>query len=180
MPCAPFIILGTLLLILQTSFLPTMPGWFAKLDPLFVLVVFVIVRLDPYRGAVLVLYFGMLTDIFSGIYSGLHPVTYLTLHFMIKLLSRPFVLNEPPHQIPLVITSYFFVLGLIHMITTFLSPNVTSLWNWKEIIVRMLLLAIITMPLFSLYDLSMTKISPKKALGILIKPRNKNRFRDDF
>ncbi len=180
MPCAPFIILGTVLLVLQTSFLPLLPGWFAKLDPLFVLVVFVAVRIDPYRGALLVIYFGMLTDIFSGIYSGLHPVVYLTLHFFIKLLSRPLVLNEPPHQIPLVLSSYFFVLSLTHLITSFLSPDVASLWNWKEIIVRLLLLALITMPLFSLYDFTMTKLSPKKALEILIKPRNKNRFRSDI
>lgn len=180
MPCAPFIILGTLLLVLQTSILPIMPGWFAKIDPLFVLVVFVSVRLDPYRGALLVIYFGMLTDIFSGIYSGLHPVVYLALHFTINLLSRPLVLNEPPHQIPLVLSSYLFVLSLTHMITTFLSPEAVSLWNWKEIFVRLLLLTLITMPLFSLYDFSMTRLSPKKALEILIKPRNKNRFRDNF
>ncbi|MEN8258533.1 MAG: hypothetical protein ABFS09_11790 [Thermodesulfobacteriota bacterium] len=180
MPCAPFIILGTLLLILQTSLLPVLPGWFAKLDPFFVLVVFVTVRFDPYRGALLVIYCGMLTDIFSGIYSGLHPVVYMALHFMVKLLSKPLVLNEPPHQIPLVLTSYFFVLSLTHMITSFLSPEVASLWNWKDIIVRMMLLALVTMPLFSLYDFTMSRLSPKKALQVLIKPRNKNRFRDNF
>ncbi|MDR9500538.1 MAG: rod shape-determining protein MreD [Desulfurivibrionaceae bacterium] len=180
MPCAPFILVATLLLILQTSFLPGLPGWFAKIDPLFVLVVFVSVRLDPYRGALLIIYIGMLTDIFSGIYSGLHPVIYLALHFMIKLLSRPLVLNEPPHQIPLVLASYIFVMGLTHMITTLLSPEAISLWSWKEIIVRLLLLALITMPLFSLYDYIMNRLSPKKALQILIKPGNKNRFRDDF
>lgn len=180
MPCAPFIIIGTLLLILQTSFLSVLPGWFTKLDPLFVLVVYVTVRLDPYRGALLVIYFGMITDIFSGIYSGLHPVVYLALHFMVQLLSRPLVLNEPPHQIPLVVTSYIFVMGLIHLITSWLSPEVISLWSWKEIIVRLLLLAIITMPLFRFYDFTLDRLSPKKALEILIKPRNKNRFRDDF
>lgn len=180
MPCAPFILLGTLLLVLQTSFFPILPGWFAALDPLFVLVVFVSVRLDPYRGALLIIYFGMLTDIFSGIYSGLHPVVYLTLHFMIKLLSKPLVLNEPPHQIPLVLTSSFLVLSLTHLTTTFLAPEVTSLWSWKEIIVRLLLLALITMPLFSFYDFTMRRLSPQKALEILIKPRNKNRFRSDY
>lgn len=180
MPCAPFIILGTILLVLQTSLLPVLPGWFAKLDPLFVLVVFVTVRFDPYRGAILAIYLGMLTDIFSGIYSGLHPVVYLALHFMVKLLSKPLVLNEPPHQIPLVLTSYFFVISLTHMVTSFMAPEVTSLWSWKDIIVRMLLLSLVTMPLFSLYDFTMSKLSPRKALQILIKPRNKNRFRDDF
>lgn len=180
MPCAPFIILGTLLLILQTSFIPMLPGWFSQIDPLFVLLVFVIIRLDLYRGALLVIYLGMLTDIFSGIYSGLHPVVYLALYCMVKLLSRPLVLDELPHQIPLVLTSYFFVLSLTHMITTFLSPDATSLWNWKEIIVHLLLLALITMPLFSFFDFTISRLSPKKALEILIKPRNKNRFRDDF
>ncbi|PLX48306.1 MAG: hypothetical protein C0613_11070 [Desulfobulbaceae bacterium] len=180
MPCIPFIILGSLLLILQTSFFSVLPGWFAKIDPLFVLVVYVIIRLDPYRAALLVIYFGMITDIFSGIYSGLHPVAYLALHLMIQLLSRPLVLNEPPHQIPLVLGGYVFVMGIIHLITSSLAPEVASLWNWKEIIVRLLLLAIITMPLFRFYDLTLERLSPKKALGILIRPRNKNRFRDDF
>ncbi len=176
MPCPPFIVIAVLLLILQTAVFPMFTGWLSRLDPLFVLLIFVSIRLDLYRGAIMVTFFGMLFDIFSGIYSGLHPVAYLFLFFLIKLLSKPLVLNELPHQIPVVLSSYLFVTAFTYTMISSLAPETATSWQWQEIIIRLILLTIITMPLFSIYDFVMDKFTSKKALQILIRPKKGNRF----
>lgn len=177
MPCAPFILLGSILLIFQTSLFPHLPGWFSQLDPLFILIVFIAIHIDSIRGTVLIIYFGMLTDILSGVYSGLHPIVYLALLLVIKTLSRPLVLSEPPHQIPLVVTSYLFTSCFTYLIASTLTPDTTLIWSWPALFVRFFMLALITIPCFKLYLFSMNKLNPKNALQILIKPKNGNRFR---
>lgn len=177
MPCAPFIFLGTGLLILQTSLFPSLPGWFSQLDPLFILIVFIAVHIDAIRGTVLTIYFGMLTDIFSGVYSGLHPITYLALLLLIKGLSRPLVLSESPHQIPLVLSSYLFASCFIFTIVSFLAPEMDMLWSWPALFIRFFMLALITLPCFKFYRFAMNKFNPKNALQILIRPKRGNRFR---
>lgn len=176
MPCPPFIILAIFFLILQTSFMPLLPGWLSRLDPFFVTLIFISIRFDPYRGAIMITFFGMLMDIFSGIYSGLHPVAYLCLFLIIKLLSRPLVLNELPHQIPIVLSSYLFVTAFTFAMIDSLAPNVATSWQWQEIIIHLVLLAIITMPLFSFFDFIMAKFSAHKSLQIIIRPKRGNRF----
>ncbi len=177
MPCAPFIFLGTGLLILQTSLFPYFPGWFSQLDPLFILIVFIAVHIEIIRGTLITIYFGMLTDILTGIYSGLHPIAYLALLIVIKGLSRPIVLSESPHQIPLVISSYLFTSCFIYIIVSALAPETSLLWSWPALFVRFGMLALITIPCFKLYSFSMNKLNPQNALQILIKPKQGNRFR---
>jgi len=177
MPCAPFIFLGTGLLLLQTSLFPFLPGWFSQLDPLFVLIVFIAIHIDIVRGTVLTIYFGMLTDILTGVYSGLHPIVYMALFLTIKALSRPIVLSESPHQIPLVVSGYLFTSCFIYVITSALAPETELLWSWPALFIRFFMLALITTPCFRFYSFSMDKFNPKNALQILIKPKSGNRFR---
>ena len=176
MPCPPFIFIGITLLILQTSLFPLLPGWLSRLDPLFVLFIFLSIRLDLVRGIIMVTFLGMILDIFSGIYSGLHPVSFLTLFAIIKLLSRPLVLNELPHQVPLVLVCYLFSCAISYTLIDALAPEAAISWQWQEIIIRLVLLAIITMPCFSFFDFVMARFSSQKALQILIRPRRGNRF----
>ncbi|MEN8141709.1 MAG: hypothetical protein ABFR97_10860 [Thermodesulfobacteriota bacterium] len=177
MPCPPFFLLAVLLLILQTAFFPLLPGWLAYLDPLFVLLVFIAIRFDPFRAALMVTLIGMLLDIFSGIFSGLHPLTFLCLLLLIKTISHLLALVESIHQVPLVLASYIFVTTFSYGAISTLSPEAATSIPWQQIIIRLFMLAIITMPLFSFFDLVMTKFTPKKALQILIRPQRGNRFR---
>lgn len=177
MPCAPFIFLSTVLLILQSSLFPSLPGWFSQLDPLFILLVFIAVHIDIIRGTVLTIYIGMITDIFSGVYSGLHPITYLALFLVIKGLSRPLVLSEAAHQIPLVLSSYLFVSCFIFVIVSSLAPATDLLWSWPDLFIRFFMLGLITIPCFKAYRFSMDTFNPRNALQILIKPKRGNKFR---
>ncbi len=177
MHCALFTLIGTCLLILQTSLFPYLPGWFSQLDPLFILIVFITIHIDIIRGTVLTIFLGMLTDILTGVYSGLHPIVYLALLLIIKGMSRPLVLTETHHQIPLVLSSYLFTSSLIYIIASTLAPETDLLWSWPALFIRFGMLALITIPSFKLYIFALNTFHPKKALQILIKPKRSNRFR---
>ena len=98
--------LGTILLTIQTTLFHILPAWIGRPDLLFILVIFLATDMETFKGALLVLLFGFLMDIFSGIYLGMYPLLYLLLFFAIKTLSRHVVLVEIVHQVPLVVVSY--------------------------------------------------------------------------
>ncbi|MCJ7602122.1 MAG: rod shape-determining protein MreD [Desulfobulbaceae bacterium] len=178
MPIISYFFLGVFLLILQTSLLTILPEWIGSPDPFFVLIVFVAIRLKLVHGAVLLLVLGLIMDIFSGIFLGIYPITYLLLFFLLHGLSRRLVIHDVFHRIPLVIVSYLFVNSLLYSIASYLAPENELLWDWKEILMEIILLAVITLPLFTLFESFDTFLTPKKAAQFFLRPKNKNSFRD--
>jgi rod shape-determining protein MreD len=178
MPIISYFFLGVFLLILQTSLLTILPEWIGSPDPFFVLIVFVAIRLKLVHGAVLILVLGLIMDIFSGIFLGIYPITYLLLFFLLHGLSRRLAIHEVFHRIPLVIVSYLFVNSLLYSFASYLAPENELLWNWKEILMEIILLAVITLPLFTLFESFDTFLTPKKAAQFFLRPKNKNTFRD--
>ncbi len=142
-------LLGTILLILQTTVLHALPEWFGRPNLLFLLVVFIATNLDVYKGAMLALLFGLLMDIFSGIFLGLHPIVYLLLFFVLQGVSRTLAINEAVHQMPLVALSYLATASSIYLFATILAPESTFYWAWGNEILQVLILAIICIPFFS-------------------------------
>lgn len=173
-----FFLLGILLLILQTSLLISLPEWLGRPDPLFVLIVFVAARLDLVHGALVLLLLGLVMDIFSGVFFGLYPIVYLLLFLGLHSLSRRFVIQELAHQIPLVLSCYLFVNSLLFIIATILAPENDLVWNWKKILLHMLLLAIISSPLFSLFHFAKQLSVKKKPRTFLRRSKFKNTFRE--
>jgi len=178
MPVISYFFLAVFLLILQTSLLTILPEWAGSPDLFFVLIVFVAIRLKLVHGAVLLLVLGLIMDIFSGIFLGIYPITYLLLFFLLHGLSRRLAIHEVVHRIPLVIISYLFVNSLLYSFASYLSPENELVWNWKEILMEMLLLAIITLPLFTLFESLDAFLTPRKAAQFFLRPKNKNTFRD--
>ena len=178
MPAISYFFLGVFLLILQTSLLTVLPAWMGKPDLFFVLIVFVAIRLKLIHGALLLLVLGLIMDIFSGIFLGIYPITYLLLFFLLHGLSRRLAIQETAHRIPLVVVSYLFVNGLLYSFASSLAPENELVWNWKEILMQILLLAIITLPLFSLFETFDEMLTPNNAAKFFLRPKNKNRFRE--
>lgn len=142
---------GTLLLILQTTVLHALPDWFGRPNLLFLLVVFLGTHLDVYKGAVLVLLFGLLMDIFSGIILGLHPVVYLLLFFLLQIVSRHLTLTESVHQMPLVAFSYLLSASGIFLFATILTPDSRLYWAWGNELLQVLILSVISIPFFNFF-----------------------------
>ncbi|NIQ09911.1 MAG: rod shape-determining protein MreD, partial [Gammaproteobacteria bacterium] len=65
-----FLILGILILVVQTTFLQLVPGWLGQPDILFLLIVYIACQKEILAGAVSILLLGLLLDVFSGVFLG--------------------------------------------------------------------------------------------------------------
>lgn len=156
-----FFILGTVLLTLQTSLFQVLPDWLGRPDLLFVLLIFISIRTKTYQGAVLALLFGLVMDIFSGVFLGVYPVLYLLLFFAIKGISMHFILDDPAHQAPLVAVSYLVNNIGVVIFTMILAPENSLMWAWGGLILQMLILSVITVPLFKFFDVILIRVNKK-------------------
>lgn len=147
-----FLILGSTLLILQTSLFTILPKWIGNPDLLFLVVIFMACRMDTYQGALLTLIFGLLMDIFSGIIPGLFPSVYLGLFITLKVLSRHFIIDESSHQPPLAATSYLLSSGAIYLYITFFSPETSLFWSWRDLLLQMFILGILSVPTYHVFS----------------------------
>ncbi|OKY74537.1 MAG: rod shape-determining protein MreD [Desulfobulbaceae bacterium DB1] len=173
-----YFLIAVLLLILQTSLLPSLPDWMGRPDPLFVLIVFVALRFDIYRGAVLLLLLGLIMDIFSGIFLGIYPVTYLLLFALLKAVARKLAIHETAHRFPLVLSCYLLVNTVLFTFATFLAPENELSWNWIKILLQMLMISLFMPPLFALFDALDSWLTPRRAVIFFQRPKSKNTFRE--
>ncbi|MBA7588651.1 hypothetical protein ES708_30716 [subsurface metagenome] len=144
-----FLILGILILVLQTTLLQLLPAWLGKPDILFLLIVYIACQVDILRGAFIILLLGLIMDAFSGVFLGLYPVIYLLVLAFIKGISRQISINEFAYQVPLAVISYLLVSIGIFLFSFFLAPDSPPQWSWGIILLQLLILAVIGTPVFS-------------------------------
>ena len=171
-----FIILGATLLVIQTTILTRMPTWIGSPDLLFLLVLFMATRMDSYRGIILTMVYGLMMDIFSGIVPGLFPAVYLGLFVTIKYLSRHLIINEPTHQPPLAAASYLTCSGAIYLYTFLFCAETELFWAWRDLLLQMLILAILTLPCFQLLDRLVSILSADQGRFFSRRRKPGNRF----
>jgi len=171
-----FFFLGLLLLIIQTTLFPTLPAWVGKPDLLFILLIFVALRMKIFSGGVLTLFFGLLMDVFSGIFLGLCPLIYLLVFVSIQWLSRHLVIREVTHQLPLVVVAYLFMSSGIYIGSSIFADKGGMMWSWSDVLLQMVMLAIMTMPLFYLFDRIKGFFDRRGMRWTLVGSRPKNRF----
>ena len=174
---AGLLILGVSLLVIQTTLLQSLPPWLGEPDLLFVLIVFLAFQIDIFRGAILVFALGVINDVFSGVTIGLYPVVYLLVFFSIKGAAKSIAFRESVYQAPLAATSYLLACGLVFVVTAFFSSDNPPQWSWGVVTLQVLLISIIALPLFSLFEVIMNILTKKKITLDLFKDKNGNRFR---
>ena len=172
-----FFLLGTLLLTLQTTLLHLLPEWVGRPNLIFLLVVYLAVHMDLYKGAVLALLFGLIMDIFSGIFLGLHPVIYLLLFFSLKGLSRHLAIMEPLHQVPMVAVSYLFSTSGIFIFTTILAPENPLEWAWGTVLLELLILCVICIPCFHFFHGISQLLTTTQTKSFFSRSKTGNRFK---
>ena len=172
-----FLILGILILVLQTTFLQLLPPWLGKPDILFLLIVYISCQSDILRGSVLILLLGLLMDVFSGVFLGLYPVIYLLVFAFIKGISRKIAINEFAYQVPLAVISYLFVSIGMFLFSFSLAPDTPPQWSWGTILLQLLMLAVIGAPVFGIIDTIMNVCRSTAATGLLPGSKSSNRFK---
>jgi len=172
-----FLILGILILVLQTTFLQLLPAWLGNPDILFLLIVYISCQADILRGLVVILLLGLLMDVFSGLFLGLYPVIYLLVFAFIKGISRRVAINEFAYQVPLAVVSYLFVSIGMFLFSLSLAPDIPPQWSWGTIILQLLMLAVIGGPVFGIFDSIMNFYRSLSATGRLPGTKSANRFK---
>ena len=172
-----FLILGILILVLQTTFLQLLPPWLGKPDILFLLIVYIACQADILRGAIIVVLLGLLMDAFSGVFLGLYPVIYLLVFAFIKGISRQISINEFAYQIPLAVISYLFVSLGMFLFSFFLAPDSPPQWSWGIILLQLLILAVIGTPVLGIFDSIMNFYRSSSASGRFLGTSKSNRFK---
>jgi rod shape-determining protein MreD len=172
-----FLILGILILVVQTTFLQLLPAWLGQPDILFLLIIYIACQEEILAGAVVILLLGLLMDVFSGVYLGLYPVIYLLIFAFIKGISRQITINEFAYQIPLAVIGYLLVSIFMFIFSYLLEPDSLPQWSWGTIILQLLMLAVIGAPVFGVFDAIMNFYRSTSASGRFIGSKSSNRFK---
>ena len=171
-----FIILGSFLLVIQTSILTLLPKWIGSPDLLFLLVLFIASRMDICRAIILAMIYGLMMDIFSGVILGLYPAVYLGLVVTIKYLSRHILIDEPAHQPLISALSYLACSGAVYLVTALFGPNTSIYWDWRDLLLQMFILAILALPIFQIFDRLVAAINSDQGGSLFLRKKPGNRF----
>lgn len=174
---AIFLILGILIIILETTFLQFLPIWLGKPDILFLLIVYISCQAENIGGLVLIFLLGLLMDVFSGVFLGFYPVVYLLVFAFIKGIARKIAINQFAYQIPLALISYLLVSICMFFFSYALEPDMVPQWSWGALLLQLLMLAVIGGPVFALFDTIVDLYRSTLATGRLPGSKSANRFK---
>ena len=113
-----FILLGVLLVIVQTTLCMPSPVWWLAPDFSYVLVGYLAYRLDLVRSVIILFPLGCTLDVLSGTVLGLHSLLCYGGYFLLRFVSGKLPVLESLYQIPLVATSFLAVNWCAHVVIT--------------------------------------------------------------
>lgn len=173
-----FLLVGLVLVVCQSSVLYFLPSWMGTPDLVFILITFLAYRFDWLRGLFLVLAFGWVMDVASGIYLGTYPLLYLFLFIFLKMLKENSPLKEAVYQIPLVGLAYLVGHSCLYSFYFLALPEVLPEWSWVTMVRQTLLLVVASIPCFLLYNKLFEQISKRRFVRPrILRKRSGNYFR---
>ena len=116
-------------------------------------------------------------DAFSGVFLGLYPVIYLLVLAFIKGISRQVAIDKFSYHVPLAVISYLFVGIGMYLFSFFLAPDSPPQWSWGTILLQLIILAVIGIPVFGIFDNFMNYYRSISASGRLPGTNRSNRFK---
>ena len=173
-----FLLVGTLLIVVQTTILQILPSWLGFPDFVFILIAFAAFRFDWLPGCILSFSLGWMMDVVTGIYLGMYVVKYLIVFFGLKLLSQNSPVKEAAYQVPLVGGSYFLVQLGFYAALTMAATDLVSPWSWNRAGRETIILMIATVPCFLLLNSLYEYLLRRSAVPRVARRRKiGNRFR---
>jgi len=174
-----FLFLGFFFIGLQTTLFQALPEWVGLPDFLFLLIIFIAIHFPAAKGAVLVLIFGILLEAVSGYFMGIYAIAYLLIFFMVKGLAAGLAIDETNLQPPIVAVGYLLANGIVYMCTAMLVQNNLMPWNWGEILQRLLIIIILTVPVSAFLEMLWKRTAKKDNSHnfLLFQPPRGNRYR---
>lgn len=174
-----YMIIGLLLIVLQTTVFMLNPLWVASPDFYYILVAYLAYRLDLIRGLIIIFPLSWTLDVFSGVVLGTYPTICFGAFFLLKVMSAKIPVRESLYQIPLIGVSYLVISRIVHLGLSFFEPGAIAPWSWVDMGIRVALMVLFAFPLFrffeSIYKRFQRSFIPYKILRV----RAGNRYRQE-
>ncbi|MDD2465472.1 MAG: hypothetical protein PHI97_15860 [Desulfobulbus sp.] len=168
-----FILVGLLLVILQTTvFMPKLV-WLPAPDFYFVLVAFLAYRLELLHSLIILFPLACFLDVLCGTVLGSYALICFGCFFFVKTIAGKLPIRETLYQIPLIGVAYLVVHWLVYLLLNFLQPGQLVPWSWWQMLIRALLVVVLGYPLFYFFE-KVRKFSLSNFL-----PWNRLRLRTD-
>lgn len=148
-----FIVVGLLLVILQTTICMPSPVWLFAPDCYYVLVGYLAYRLDLLRSLIVLFPLVCMLDVLSGTVLGMYAIYCFSGYFLIRFIAEKLPVNESLYQIPLIGTSYLLVSWGVYWCIRFFEPGEIVSWSWWRMLIRAASVSLLTYPLFYVFDL---------------------------
>ncbi|MFZ5796937.1 MAG: hypothetical protein C4563_10400 [Desulfobulbus sp.] len=172
-----FILIGLLLVVLQTTVFMINPVWPAAPDMFYILVAFLAYRFDLIRSLLIILPVSVAMDVFSGVIMGIYPAICLVSFALLKGMAIRIPVRESIYQVPFVGVSYLLVNKGVYLILSFLAPDVLVPWSWPLMLLRVILLILVAFPLFSLFEFFDSRMQRSPISFKMLRVRSGNAFR---
>ena len=147
-----FLVVGALLVILQTTLLMPTPVWPLAPDFHYIFVAFLASRFPALPALVLIYFLGLLLDVLVGTVLGMSTLLCFSGFAVIRLFSGRGGTRDFLYAVPLIALSFLALSGLIYIVFNFLYVGRLGVWDWREMGLRTLMVALFTSPLFRLLD----------------------------
>ena len=147
-----YLIIGLLLIVLQTTVFMFTPTWAAAPDFYYILVAYLAYRLDLLRGLVILLPLSCILDVFSGTILGMYPAICFLGYFLLKYISIKLPVRKSLYQVPLVAVSYLVVCSIVFWFLNLMQPDTLVDWSWPLMLLRAALIVLFSFPLFRFFE----------------------------
>ena len=99
------------------------------------------------------------------------------LFFILQGATRHLAIDESAHQVPLIAISYLITSSGIFLFASALSTNSEPAWSWRAVLLQMIILSIISIPFFNIYNWTLSLSENTTKLSFLRrKAKSGNRF----
>ena len=174
-----FIVLGLLLIVLQTTVFMIHPLWVAAPDLYYILVAYLAYRFDLLRSLIIIFPLSWTMDVLAGVVLGMYPALCFGAFFLLKALALKIPLRESFYQVPMIGVSYLVVSKVVYIGISLFEPGVLAPWSWPEMLVRVGLMILLAYPLFRFFEFINKRLQRNFISYRLLRVRSGNRYRQE-
>lgn len=174
-----FMMLGLVLIVLQTTVFMLNPLWVASPDLYYILVAYLAYRLDLLRGLIIIFPLSWTLDVFSGVVLGTYPTICFGAFFLLKIMAAKIPVRESLYQIPMIGVSYLVISRVVHLGLSFFEPGAIAPWSWVDMGIRVSLMILLAFPLFRFFEMIYKRFHRSFIPYKILRVRAGNRYRQE-
>lgn len=169
-----YLLLGVLLVVLQTSMLQLLPGSFARPDIVYPLVAFSAYKLPWIPGLFLAFSLGWMLDVLVAANLGFYPFIFLSVFVVLKTITVNSPVKESAYQIPMVGVSYFLLQIGLYFFASITAEHALPEWSWGQVVQDTLLLILAAIPFFLVFNSLYEHLQLRSVRSRRLKNRTRN------